>query len=569
MEMLFGYETSNNKVRFSYWAPYQEKLSIILNDSETLDLEKKDSGMFEGEFSIKEYSRYKLRLGNGEVIPDPFSRFQPEGVHGSSQIININESYSKREIKKEDMIIYEIHVGTFTSQGNFDGIIEKLDYIKELDVNTIELMPINQFPGDRGWGYDETYLFAVQNSYGGPLSLKRLVKEAHRRNLWVILDVIYNHMGPEGNYLGKLGPYFSNMYRSPWGLSFNLDGNGSDFVRDLILSNVDYWIRYFDIDGFRLDAIHAIFDTSPIHILQRIAERVHKMERVVIAESDLNDPKIIREVDKCGYGIDAQWCDDFHHSLHAYVTGERTGYYEDYGNLEQVKKTLTNGYVYDGIYSKFRNKTFGEKVDDSVDGCRFIVYIQNHDQVGNRGRGERISTLVGKTKQITMAAIYLLSPFIPMIFMGEEYGESNPFLYFSSFSDDQLIQGVREGRKRDNGQDIDPQARETFELSKLSWNIDHEVLNSYKKLIQIRKMINEKCKRKFHVEASSNYIKFERGGIRIIANFASTLTERKFGTLLFKYGKVEEKEKEYQLEETGVVIEMVARPGFEPGTSGL
>ncbi len=279
--MLFGHKKVGNKIEFSYWAPNINKISIITTDGTKIELDRKDRGIFEGEADFRPGIRYLIETNGSEKIPDPFSRFQPEGVHGPSEVIDLEERFSKRNIRKDDMVIYEVHVGTFTEKGNFDGVIEKLDYIKELGVNVIEIMPIGQFPGNRGWGYDGTFLFAVQNSYGGPYSFRRMVDEVHKRGMFILLDVIYNHVGPEGNYLGKLGPYFSSVYRSPWGLSFNLDGKGSDMVREMILSNVEYWIKYFDIDGFRLDAIHAIFDMSPVNILEEIAEKVHQMVKLL------------------------------------------------------------------------------------------------------------------------------------------------------------------------------------------------------------------------------------------------------------------------------------------------
>ncbi|MFP3200988.1 MAG: malto-oligosyltrehalose trehalohydrolase [Sulfolobus sp.] len=489
--MVYGTELipEKNTVSFKIWAPYINELEIKIHNKGIFKAEKDERGYFYTEIkNVKEGELYTLLLNGKEEIPDPTSKSQPLGVHGPSQIINLNFEISELgKVNLKDLIIYELHVGTFTQKGNFYGVIEKLDYLKELGVNAIELMPISQFPGRKDWGYDGVFLYAVQSTYGGAKGLAKLVDEAHKREIAVILDVVYNHIGPEGNYLAKLGPYFSQKYKTPWGLTFNFDDYGSDEVRKFILENVRYWFEVFKIDGLRLDAVHAIFDMSPKHILEEISELAHSLGKFVIAESDLNDPKIVRE--DCGYKIDAQWVDDFHHSIHAYVTKEKSGYYIDYGSLSDIEKAFKDIFVYDGRYSKFRGKTHGAKVGN-ISRSKFVVYIQNHDQVGNRGNGERLSQLVDKTTYLISATLYLLSPYIPMIFMGEEYFERKPFLFFSDFSDENLIKGVREGRLKENGQTIDPQSDDAYNLSKLSWQIDVEVFDYYKKLIKIRKEYN-------------------------------------------------------------------------------
>lgn len=377
-------------------------------------------------------------------------------------------------------------------------------------------MPVAQFPGIRGWGYDGVYLYAVQNSYGGPTGLKRLVNEAHKRQLGIILDVVYNHVGPEGNYMGLLGPYFSSKYKTPWGLTFNYDDRGSDEVRRFVLENLEYWIKEFHIDGFRLDAVHAIVDTSPTHILEEIADLAHAHGKLVIAESDLNDPRIVNPKEKCGYGVDAQWVDDFHHAIHAFITGERQGYYSDFGELQDIVKSLRDTFVYDGKFSRFRGKTHGKPV--YLDGCSFVVYIQNHDQVGNRGGGERLSVLVDEERLKMAASLYILSPYIPMIWMGEEYGERNPFYYFSDFSDPELVRGVREGRKRENGQQTDPQSEETFKSSRLSWNVNQEILSVYKTLIKLRKEYVD-CKRDAEVNSGDMWMTVNKGKLLTVFSF--------------------------------------------------
>jgi len=516
---MIGANLDVNKLTFSIYAPYIEKLEISISSLGKYELEKDDLGYFRGAIdNVREGMEYKLILDEKDTIPDPLSKFQPHGVYGSSAIIPQNFNIPEiNRLKLEDLIIYEIHVGTFSQRGDFKGVIEKLDYLKDLGVTAIEIMPIAQFPGNKDWGYDGTFLFAVQNTYGGPYGFAELVSEAHKRNIGVILDVVYNHVGPEGNFLVKLGPYFSNKYNTPWGPTFNFDDRGSDGVREMVLDNVKYWLDVFKVDALRLDAVHAIIDTSPKHILQEIAEVVHERNRLVIAESDLNDPKIIRQ--DCGYNIDAQWNDDFHHSIHAYITGEKHTYYMDYGSIDDVKKAFTDVFVFDGRYSRYRRKTHGALVGD-LSRCKFVVYIQNHDQVGNRGNGERLSVITDKETYLIASTLYLLSPYIPLIFMGEEYFERNPFLFFSDFSDPQLIKGVREGRLKDNGQTIDPQSDEAFFKSRLSWNIDKEVLNYYRKLIEIRKRFLPKCKRPAKVDVNSRWISIKNEKILIIASFS-------------------------------------------------
>ncbi len=508
---MFGPTITEEGVKFTLWAPYCSRVSLKLGQ-EITPMTRDEKGYFTAMVDAKPGALYKFVTDKGD-IPDPASRYQPEGVHGPSQLISTEfpwEDQNWKGLSKEDLIIYELHVGTFSPKGTFDGVVEKLDYLSQLGVTALEIMPVAQFPGKRGWGYDGVYLYAVQNSYGGPSGLMRLVNEAHKRDLGIILDVVYNHVGPEGNYMGVIGPYFSSKYRTPWGLTFNYDDYGSDEVRKFILDNVEYWIREFHIDGFRLDAVHAIVDTSPKHILEEIADLVHSHGKLVIAESDLNDPRIVNPKEKCGYGIDAQWVDDFHHAVHAYVTGERQGYYSDFGDLEDIVKSLRDVFVYDGRYSKFRGKSHGRPTE--LPGCSFVVYIQNHDQVGNRGGGERLSRLVDIETLKMVSALYILSPYIPMIFMGEEYGEMNPFYYFSDFSEPELVKGVREGRKRDNRQETDPQAEKTFLSSKLSWVIDEEMLTWYRELIVMRKRYIS-CKRNNAVTHGDNWIMIHRDRI--------------------------------------------------------
>ena len=391
-------------------------------------------------------------------------------------------------------------------KGTFEGIVPLLGYLKnDLGVTAIELMPVAQFPGNRNWGYDGTYLFAPQNSYGGPNGLKSLVKACHRTGLAVILDVVYNHLGPEGNYLGEYGPYFTDRYKTPWGPGLDFDGPGSDEVRQLIINNALYWVTEYHIDGLRIDAVHGIFDFSARHILDEIRESVHQQAKrmgrhmVVIAESDLNDVRVIDPPSKGGYGLDAQWNDDFHHCLHTILTGERNGYYQDFGDVNQFAKALREGFVYDGQYSPYRRRRHGSS-SKHLPSSKFVVFSQNHDQVGNRLKGDRLSTLVSLEALQLAAGSVLLSPNIPLLFMGEEYGEEAPFLYFVSHSDEGTIDAVRRGRREEFdafgwGMEIpDPQDETTFLGSKIDLGLRHNgrhriLFEFYKTLIWLRKEI--------------------------------------------------------------------------------
>jgi maltooligosyltrehalose trehalohydrolase len=428
-------------------------------------------------------TRYHYVLHEKLRRPDPASRFQPEGVHGPSEVIDPSSFlWSDQQWKGlplQDYIIYELHPGTFSTEGTFDAIIPYLQYLRhDVGITAIELMPITQFPGARNWGYDGTYLFAPQNTYGGPQALHRLIDACHGAGLAVILDVVYNHLGPEGNYWGDFGPLFTDHYHTPWGSAINYDGPHCDAVRDLIISNAVYWTRDFHIDALRLDAVHGIFDANVTHILKNIREQVHaaakEEERLVqvIAESDFNDVKLITPSAKGGYGLDAQWNDDFHHALHALVTGERQGYYVDFGSLDHVATAFRKHFVFSGQYSQHRHRRHGNSAAHLLPS-QFVVFAQNHDQIGNRAQGDRLSTLIPFGTQQVLAASVLLSPFIPLLFMGEEYGERSPFQYFIDHGDKGLIEAVRKGRlaefKPFGWKNIsDPYAVATFENSRLT-----------------------------------------------------------------------------------------------------
>jgi maltooligosyltrehalose trehalohydrolase len=435
---------------------------------------------------VPEGRRYAFRLDDGPERPDPCSLWQPEGVHGPSAVVRPDRfAWSDgrwKGIHREDLVFYELHVGTFSPEGTFAGVITRLRELRELGVTAVELMPVGQFPGTRNWGYDGVLPYAVQNSYGGPHGLQRLVDACHAEGLAVFLDVVYNHFGPEGNYRGEFGGYFNHRYNTPWGDAVNYDDRGCDAVRDDVLDNVRMWLEEFHCDGLRLDAVHAIFDMGARHILRAIEEVAEAVgdrrgwPAIIVAESDLNDPRLLYPRDHGGYGLAAQWADDFHHAAHTVLTGERAGYYADFGEPAQLARAFEQPFVYAGDYSPFRGRKHGAP-PEGLSGDRFIVCLQNHDQVGNRARGDRLGSLLGSpARQRLAAGLLLLSPYLPLLFMGEEYGEESPFPFFCSFGDPALIEAVREGRKREfeaftwQGEVPDPQSEETFATARLSWS---------------------------------------------------------------------------------------------------
>jgi maltooligosyltrehalose trehalohydrolase len=502
----------NGRCEFIVWAPFLNSvdLKIVSPGKLSFPMIKDEKGYWkistEGVFSG---TLYFYCLNGQRDRPDPASHSQPQGVHGPSEVVESDtfkwEDSGWKGIPLSEMVMYEIHVGTFTQDGTFAAVILRLDEIGDLGINAIELMPVAQFPGERNWGYDGTYPFAVQNSYGGSEGLKLLVNECHKRGIAVILDVVYNHLGPEGNYLWDYGPYFSDRHKSPWGQAINYDGLYSDEVRNFFMENALHWFKNYHIDALRLDAIHGITDMSAKPFLQELAERVEEFsassERkyYLTAESDLNDSRVIRTREAGGYGLDAQWCDDFHHAVHTLLTGEKQGYYIDFGKTEHLIKSFREGFVYSGQYSEYRKRNHGNSSKDCP-ANQFIVFSQNHDQVGNRMFGERLSNLVSFESLKLAAGVILLSPYIPLLFMGEEYGEDHPFLYFVNHSDAELIDAVQKGRKEEfkafkwQGDIPDPQGMETFLKSKIEWGKRHEgkhkvLLGYYRNLIKLRKDI--------------------------------------------------------------------------------
>jgi maltooligosyltrehalose trehalohydrolase len=479
---------ADGSTRFSVWAPRARSVELALTrggKTESHRLEPGPRGVHTITLGhVEAGADYGYRLDGGPERPDPVSRWRPRGVHGPTRIVDPAafqwSDADWRGLEIPDAIIYELHVGTFTRAGTFDGVIERLAELRELGITAIEIMPVAEFPGARNWGYDGVSPYAVQSSYGGPNGLKRLVDAAHRAGLAVLLDVVYNHLGPEGNYLGEFGPYFSDRYRTEWGQGFNLDGPDSDEVRRYLVDNAVHWVTEYHLDGLRLDAADRIVDLSPVHIAEAIGEAVHAQgealgrSTLVIAEIDANDPRWVRDREMGGYGLDAHWSDDFHHAIHVALTGESAGYYADFTAPGAVAKVFGERYVNDGRYSPHRRRSHGRPARD-VPADRFVVCIQNHDQTGNRARGERLAALVPPAALRLAAAMLLLSPYVPLLFMGEEHGETNPFLYFVSHGDPALVEAVRAGRRREfeafawSGEVPDPQAEETFEASRPDW----------------------------------------------------------------------------------------------------
>ena len=497
-------------IHWCVWAADAESVDLVLVDDDgrqrEIPMEHEPSGYFMQEtVGIGEGQRYGFRLNGGPLRPDPASRWQPDGVHRPSAVFCPEHffwtDHEWTGVPREDLVIYELHVGTFTPEGTFEAIIPRLESLRELGITAIELMPVAQFPGERNWGYDGVHPFAVQNSYGGPHGLQNLINACHHAGLAVILDVVFNHLGPEGNYLGEFGPYFTDHYHTPWGAAVNFDQAGCDGVRPFVLENVRYWVRDFHVDGLRLDAVHAIFDSSPHHILLAIKEAATYEADLrgwpvqIIAESNQNDVRLLDPPETgCGWAdawetddgavaapsisggcsLDAMWSDDFHHVVHTLLTGERQGYYVDYGRPAQLVKVLNQTFVYDGRYSLYRDCRYGTEVGHRT-GDRFVVSIQNHDQVGNRAWGDRFGTLLSPAQQRLAAGLMLLSPHLPLLFMGEEYGETRMFPFFCSFGDPALTDAVRKGRREEFAQlgedeEIpDPDALLTYEFSKLSW----------------------------------------------------------------------------------------------------
>ena len=499
---------SDGVTSFVVWAPRARRVEVVLESdgaatstdggarptTRAVPLTRGRTGYHQGELADTPpgtHYRYRLHTDDGAGPidrPDPASRWQPEGVDGPSAVDEprfdwTDEGFSAPALHEQ--VLYELHVGTFTTEGTFDAAIGHLGDLAELGVTTIELLPVAQFPGGRNWGYDGVLPFAVQDTYGGPAGLRRLVDAAHAHGLGVVLDVVYNHLGPQGNHLADFGPYFTDRTTTPWGQAINADGPGADGVRRFVVDNAARWVEEFHIDGLRLDAVHAILDQSARHLLEEVADTVHEAGRRagraahVVAESDLCDARLLRSPQVGGYGLDGQWADDFHHAVHVALTGEDEGYYADYRGLADLPRMLRDRYALAGRYSVSRGRTIGRPAPD-VPYDRFVVCVQNHDQVGNRAQGERLTALVDHESRKVAATALLTSPFVPLLFMGEEYAEPAPFLFFTSHTDPDLADAVTEGRRREFAgfssfaDDVpDPQDPETFARSRIDRSIRH------------------------------------------------------------------------------------------------
>src|SRR6267142_5673117 len=502
--------TADGHCEFLVWAPAAARVEVrILGDVERIvRLIPESHGYHQGAVdSVEANALYTYRLDGDKERPDPASRFQPQGVHGPSQVAEVSafawSDQAWRGLRLEDYVFYELHTGAYTSEGTFDAIVPHLANLKSLGITAIEVMPVSQFPGGRNWGYDGVFPFAVQNTYGGPEGLKRLVNACHGQGLAVVLDVVYNHLGPEGNYLADFGPYFTDRYHTPWGQAINFDGPQSDHVVRFFIENAIYWLDEFHIDSLRLDAIHGIVDRNAqpfLALLSSVVDdfgRQHGRRVNLIAESDLNDFRVVTPRTAGGYGLHAQWSDDFQHALHSLQAEEHDGYYADFGTLDHLRKALHEGFVFTGEYSSFRQRRHGSS-SSTIKAPQLVVFSQNHDQVGNRLFGERSSALLPMEGQKLSAGVVVLSPYLPLLFMGEEYGETAPFLYFTSHYDPILGEAVRQGRRAEfsafswDGDPPDPQAKSSFLRSKLDHNLrdrqPHRALwGFYRELIRLRK----------------------------------------------------------------------------------
>jgi maltooligosyltrehalose trehalohydrolase len=540
---------------FTVWAPKARKVAVKIGEAAYPMLGPSERGWWkvavEGAGPGTDYGF--LLDDDRTAWPDPRSQWQPNGVHGPSRV------YDQSAFRWSDAgwqapllshaVIYELHVGTFTPGGTFDSAIERLDYLVELGITHVELMPVAAFPGGQGWGYDGASLFAVTDLYGGPDGLKRLVDACHARGLAVLLDVVYNHFGPVGNYSGKFGPYLTEKHRTPWGGAVNFEDWGSDEVRRFFCDNALMWMRDYHIDGLRLDAVHEFVDRSAVHFVEQLSDEVRALSKklgrrlVLIAESDLNDPRVLKPCEVGGYGMDAQWSDDFHHALFAVIHsgGGEKGYYVDFGSVAKLAKALTKTFVQDGTYSKYRGRNHGRPVDD-LSPHQFLGYIQNHDQVGNRAIGDRVAQIAGMDRAKVAAGIVLTAPFIPMLFQGEEYAASTPFQYFADHEDPEMARSVKEGRRGEfeafgwNPEDIpDPENVETFRRSKLRWDEVHqgrheEMYMWYRTLIALRRgsaSLNDGTpgQTKVSFDEEKHWLVIERGAVTVMGNLGTEPVE--------------------------------------------
>lgn len=543
---MAGANLVGDSCEFRVWAPQAQTVTLrLINEHGARDWAMQyDDQHFTLQAFARPGDRYFYIVDQNKPVPDPVSRQLPEGVHGPTEIVD-PESFAWsdaawRGLALGDYVIYELHVGTFTREGTFDAAILRLPYLKDLGVTAIEIMPVAAFPGARNWGYDGVSPYAVQASYGGPEGFRRLVNAAHELGLAVVLDVVYNHLGNEGNYLRFFGPYFTAKHKTPWGEAINYDQAGCEGVRRYVVQNALYWVREYHVDGLRLDAVQTIFDDSRRHIQAEIKENVAALSRelgrevCVIAETDENDERLVRPASDGGYGLDAIWSDDFHHAVHAFLTGERRGYYQDFGRPKQIARALQDGFVFQGEPFQYWSGRPRGTSSARIPAPAHVTCLQNHDQVGNRARGERLSALVPRGARMTVAPLLLLAPETPLLFMGQEFDETNPFLFFTDYGDPLLQQAVSDGR-RNEFRDFDfahdgvpdPQDAATFERSKLNWSLiegENLMLVWYQSLLALRKKYVVRAERSCKAEVIDGVIHMqlprEEPSLKVFARIA-------------------------------------------------
>ncbi|MGV9350102.1 malto-oligosyltrehalose trehalohydrolase [Streptomyces spiralis] len=550
-------------MQFEVWAPQAGRVTLRIDGAtRALERDPERSGWWIGEAEARDGSRYGFAVDDGPVLPDPRSRRQPDGPDGLSAVVD----HARHVWRTADWagrplpgaVLYELHVGTYTREGTFDAAAERLEHLVELGVTHVELMPVCPFPGRHGWGYEGVSLWAVHEPYGGPEGLKRFVDRAHGLGLGVVLDVVHNHLGPSGNYLPRFGPYFTDAHHTPWGAAVNLDAPGSDEVRDFLIGSALAWLREYRIDGLRLDAVHALADTRACHFLEELSTAVDALSAdlgrplFLIAESDLNDPRLITPRAEGGLGLHAQWNDDYHHALHCALTGEAQGYYADFGRapLAAVDKTLTGGFFHDGTYSSFRGRRHGRPLDRTrVAGHRLLGYSQTHDQVGNRAQGDRLSMLLADSPGLLACAatLTLTAPFTPMLFMGEEWGASTPWQFFTDHTDPELAEAVRRGRRREftahgwaEDEVPDPQDPATRDRSCLDWSEPERepharLLAWYRRLIALRQeqpdlTDPDLADTKVAYDEEARWFAFRRGDVRVAVNLGKEPAAIPLGT---------------------------------------
>jgi maltooligosyltrehalose trehalohydrolase len=531
---------------FSVWCPDLERVRLRIDGTDH-EMARAERGWWSADVDAAHGTDYAFLLGDDETpLPDPRSSWQPDGVHAASRTYDharftwSDADWAGRALERS--VIYELHIGTFTTGGTFDAAIDKLDHLVDLGIDLVEVLPVNAFDGPYGWGYDGVVWGAVHEPYGGPDGFKRFVDACHARGLGVLLDVVYNHLGPSGAYLDRFGPYFAGQ--NDWGSALNLDGPGSDEVRRLVLDNARTWFEHFHVDGLRLDAVHALVDMRALPILEELSAETASLSATLgrpltlIAESDANNPRTVTPRAAGGLGMDAQWSDDLHHALHVRLTGETDGYYTDFAAPGALAKTLRGAFFHDGTWSSFRERTHGRPVDTkALPGTAFLAYLQNHDQIGNRATGDRISATLSPGQLACGAAIVLLGPYTPMLFMGEEWAASTPWQFFASFPDPDLADAVRTGRRREFGRhgwgeaDVpDPMDIATFERSKLDWSEaasgEHaEILELHKSLIALRRQhpeLSDPSLENFSVEVADDdsWIVMHRGPFQVRVDFS-------------------------------------------------